>query len=140
MFRSLVIISLTILTVACGNFGKFEKPPEVKAHLNSEVSQQQLLDMQSSNEHFLLLDVRSSEEFSDGHIPDALNIAHTELVTNLNNLFTFKDKNIVVYCRSGRRAKIAIDILKENGFKHVSHLTGDMNAWQAANMTVKTEH
>lgn len=139
MFRFLIIFSLITFTAACGNFGKFEKPPEAKAKLTGEVSQQQLLDMKSNNEHFLLLDVRSAEEFAASHIPGAVNISHTDLVNNLNNVFIYKDKNIVVYCRSGRRAGIAIDILKENSFRHVNHLTGDMNAWQAAGLTVVTE-
>lgn len=135
----LVIFSLITFTAACGNFGKFEKPPEVMANLTGEVSQQQLIDMQSSNENFLLLDVRSAEEFATSHIPGAVNISHTDLVRNLNNVFTYKDKNIVVYCRSGKRAGIAIDILKENSFRHVNHLSGDMNGWQAANLAIATE-
>lgn len=139
MFRILVIFSLITFTAACGNFGKFEKPPEPMAKLTGKVNQQQLLDMQSNNENFLLLDVRSPEEFDAGHIPGSVNISHDQLVSNLNNVFTYKDKNIVVYCRSGKRAGIAIDILKENSFHHVNHLTGDMNGWQAAGLKVVTE-
>ncbi|TRX55893.1 rhodanese-like domain-containing protein [Thalassomonas sp. M1454] len=139
MFRIFIIFSLIAFTSACGNFGKFEKPPEVMAKLSGEVSQQQLLDMQSTNENFLLLDVRTPEEFAAAHIPGAVNISHDELVSNLNNVFTYKDKNIVVYCRSGKRAGIAIDILKENGFRQAHHLSGDMNGWQAAGLKVVTE-
>lgn len=104
--------------------------------LNGNIEQQQLLTMQSSDENFLLLDVRSSKEFNEGHIPGSMNISHQELADRLAEISLFKDKNVVVYCRSGRRAGIAIDILKGNNFQHLSHLSGDMQGWQAAELDV----
>jgi rhodanese-related sulfurtransferase len=42
-----------------------------------------------------------------------------------------KDKDVVIYCRSGRRSALAADVLAANGYSRLSHLEGDMNAWVA---------
>ena len=131
MRYQLIITFITLLT-ACASADV--KPESEK--LSGNIEQQQLLNMQSSNEDFLLLDVRSKEEFEQGHIVGAQNISHDELSSKLESITHFKDKNIVVYCRSGRRAGMAIDVLKENDFKHLSHLSGDMQEWQKANLAI----
>ncbi len=66
----------------------------------------------------LIIDVRSNEEFIEGHLPQAINIPHH----NISRLATFaKDKTqpIFIYCRSGRRAGIAEDTIAELGYKHI---------------------
>ncbi|GAB4240927.1 MAG: hypothetical protein Kow00109_16120 [Acidobacteriota bacterium] len=79
-------------------------------------------------EHALLLDVRSPEEFAAGHIPGAVNINITELPDRLEGVdkLTKGDKNhpIVVYCRSGRRAAHAKDLLLDHGYLRVTNLGG----------------
>ena len=100
------------------------------------VSQQQLLSMQSAKPQkaFLLLDVRSSEEYAEGHISGAIDVSHNNVKEKLSMLSEYKDKTVVVYCRSGRRAGIAENILVNSGFTQVKHLTGDMNGWLAADL------
>ena len=69
------------------------------------ISQQDLLtalDKETAN--ILVLDVRSAKEYSDGHIAGAINISHNTIEDNLSQLAQYKDKTVVVYCRSGRRA------------------------------------
>ncbi|WOH37141.1 rhodanese-like domain-containing protein [Thalassotalea fonticola] len=131
MHKLIVIIFITLLT-ACSSVAENEQ--QIK--LSGDIAQQQLLKMQTANEDFLLLDVRSTEEYNEGHIPGAINISHQKLANRLAEIGQFKDKNIVVYCRSGRRAGIAIDILRDNKFKHLSHLSGDMQGWQTADLDV----
>lgn len=79
----------------------------------------------------VILDVRSEEEYADGHVPGALHIPHDELAARLTELETSKDKPIVVYCRSGKRAAKALTILHEAGFTRLLHLTGDMPGWES---------
>ncbi|WNC69275.1 rhodanese-like domain-containing protein [Thalassotalea nanhaiensis] len=131
MHKFIAIILATLIT-ACSSVTNTEQPIQI----SSEIDQQQLLKMQTANEDFLLLDVRSREEFDEGHIPGSVNISHQELADKLDQVSQFKDKNIVVYCRSGRRAGIAIDILKENNFQHTSHLVGDMQGWKKSNLEI----
>lgn len=128
MFRRIIVIINIVLICACAS---------PISQLPADVEQQQLLSLQQSAEDFLLLDVRSVDEFNQAHIPGAVNISHLELLDNLTSVNTYKNKNIIVYCRSGRRAAIAIDTLKKNGFNQVHHLSGDMLAWQDANLAIK---
>lgn len=133
MLQKILIVLTCWLIVAC-NSGPSTAPITA---LGDSIDQNQLLTLQASDEFFLLLDVRSKEEYDDGHIPDSTHIAYTELVDNLDHIAVYKNKNIVVYCRSGRRANIAIETLKANGFKHVHHLSGDMQGWQESQRPVE---
>lgn len=105
------------------------------------MTQAQLLSLQSAplSPAFTLLDVRSSEEYNAGHIQGAVNISHDTLNTQLNLLPQDKNQLVVVYCRSGRRAGVAEQILKENGYTRVTHLAGDMNGWQESELPLATK-
>jgi rhodanese-related sulfurtransferase len=74
-----------------------------------------------------VLDVRSPEEFVSGYVPGAVNIPHDQLASRLAEVP--KDKEIVLYCRSGRRAALAADVLAANGYSRLEHLEGDIAAW-----------
>ena len=106
---------------------------------NSDISQQALQKVMVSAEKnkVVLLDVRSPEEYAEGHVPGAINISHTQIKANLAKLLPHKNDMVVVYCRSGRRAGMAKDILAENGFTKLRHLSGDMNAWYDANLPIE---
>ncbi|MDG1750496.1 MAG: rhodanese-like domain-containing protein [Thalassotalea sp.] len=102
----------------------------------SKISQQQLLSLQHAAKapEFIVLDVRSDEEFKAGHIKGALNISHDAIEQHLSTLSEYKDKTVIVHCRSGRRAQAAEAILQSNGFTQLKHLEGDYNAWVAADL------
>ncbi len=84
-------------------------------------------------EHFdnddILIDVRTQKEFESGSISSAINIPLDEI---RNRLAEFpKDKNIRIYCEAGLRGYLAQRILKQNGLKKVSNLSGGYKLWQA---------
>lgn len=79
----------------------------------------------------LVLDVRRPDEFAAGHVPGAVNIPHDQIADRLAELEASKDRPIVAYCGSGRRAAIALAVLHEAGFTKLLHLTGDMPGWAA---------
>jgi rhodanese-related sulfurtransferase len=92
------------------------------------MSQDALLQHQAQHpDHLFLLDVRTPQEYAEGHIAGAVNVPYDQLATRLAEVP--KDKDVVLYCRSGRRAGIAADVLAANGYTRLSHLEGDMNAW-----------
>jgi len=74
----------------------------------------------------LLLDVRTVEEYEDGHIDGAVNIPHlkvtAEKILELSN--NEKNKSIVIYCKSGRRAGFVKTLLESNGFTNVYNVGG----------------
>lgn len=86
----------------------------------------------------LVLDVRSAEEYHAGHVPGAVNIPHDEVEAALPRLEPFRSREVVVYCRSGRRAALALAVLGKAGFTTLEHLAGDMQEWTAAGLPVDT--
>lgn len=93
--------------------------------------------MDKGDTNLVILDVRTPEEFASGHIPGAINISHDQLPNRLAEIAGAKDKDVVVYCRSGRRSAIAQQALEAQGFKRVLHLEGDMLQWQAEQRAVE---
>ena len=76
----------------------------------------------------LLIDVRSPEEYAEGHVEDALLIPHTQFFSA--DIPAEKDASIYLYCKMGPRAEFAASILKERGYTKVTNLGGldDMEA------------
>jgi phage shock protein E len=75
--------------------------------------------VQRIKEGALVVDVRSPEEFQSGHLEGAVNIPHTSIAQNIAQFGADKGRNIVVYCRSGRRSGLALTELVALGFTNV---------------------
>lgn len=88
------------------------------------------------NDDALMLDVREDNEWAVGHIPNAKHIRLGQLSDQLAQLEKFKDKPIVVYCRSGNRSGRACAMLKKSGFSNASNLAGGIVAWEQANLPI----
>lgn len=97
----------------------------------TDISQDALMQRIKSDHAQLILDVRSPEEYKAGHIPGAINIPHDQVGSRLVEISSHKNKEVVLYCRSGRRVAIAADILQSAGFSKLLHLNGDMYDWQS---------
>jgi phage shock protein E len=67
----------------------------------------------------LLIDVRSSEEFSAGALPGAIRIGHDEIAAQIASIAPDKDRPLVLYCRSGRRSGLAKQSLENLGYRQV---------------------
>lgn len=78
-----------------------------------------------------VLDVRTPQEYSSGHIKGAVLIPYTQLEERIDEV-PGNRTIVVVYCRSGRRSEIASRILQEEGFTDVNNMLGGINAWKAA--------
>jgi rhodanese-related sulfurtransferase len=63
----------------------------------------------------LVLDVRTVQEFRDGHIPGAVNVPVHELASRIDEIAEYREQEVVVHCRSGRRARNADAVLEEAG-------------------------
>ena len=111
----------------------------ITANVNAkDISQNELkLLMQGENKP-LLIDVRTELEYAKGHLFGAINISHTVLKQRLAELSGTKNHQVVLYCRSGKRAAVAEKILVTNGFTQVDHLIGDMIAWQKNGLPLVT--
>lgn len=85
----------------------------------------------------LIVDVRSPEEYGDGHVPGAINIPFQDIDQHLVALRSHPQ--LVVYCERGGRANVAETTLSDAGFTTVLHLKGDMSGWRAENLPTETD-
>ena len=127
--RGLVLLcalaSLTVLAACEG---------EVPSASSGTISADALIS--SPPEGLLILDVRTADEFSAGHIQDAVNVPHDQLEARLEDLGGKTDQPIVVYCERGGRAAQAESVLAAAGYSTVLHLEGDMSGWREAGRPV----
>ncbi|WP_438497039.1 rhodanese-like domain-containing protein [Paenibacillus sp. IHBB 3054] len=118
LLSSLSIILLVIVFM----YIRFGKTKGLKT-LNGEAFKREL----EQSKEAVLIDVRESGEFKGGHIKGAKNIPLSELNLRLGDLP--KDRDLLLYCRSGMRSKRAAKILLKNGFAKIAHLNGGLGAW-----------
>ena len=72
----------------------------------------------------LVIDVRTAEEYRQGHVRDALNIPYGEIASRIAALIPDRDTSIVLYCRSGRRAGVAEHALRQLGYGRIENRGG----------------
>ena len=120
---SLVLIPILIFIIQCNS----PKSVESKSK-NPEMSIKKQIEKGA-----FLVDVRTPEEFAEGHIAKAVNMNVNDNDFESKIATLDKEKPVMVYCRSGGRSAKAAGILKEKGFKHVYDLDGGMIGWNEAN-------
>ena len=103
------------------------------APVDSEASYQQIsmdeaIAIMESESDYMILDVRTTEEFADKHIPDAINIPNETIGTEDIPELPDKDQLILVYCRSGNRSKQASEKLVALGYTNIVEF-GGINDW-----------
>ena len=85
----------------------------------------------------LILDVRTPDEYSSGHIKDAKLIPLHQLESRLSEIDNPKENPVLVYCRSGNRSTVASEILIRHGFKRLYNLRSGVIGWQRAGKELK---
>lgn len=70
------------------------------------------------------IDVRSAEEFNSGHLQNSVNIPHDQIIEGIKSVSSDKNAPINLYCRSGRRAEVALNELKKAGYTNVTNHGG----------------
>ena len=109
--------------------------PEFKQLVNEakkeiqEIVPEDLREMRSAAQDFVLIDVRDKEEASKGMIPGAVHISRGMLEHNIDQVTSDKDKKIVRYCGGGSRSALSAWMLKKMGFKDVISLAGGYRGW-----------
>jgi rhodanese-related sulfurtransferase len=88
------------------------------------------------NQGAALLDVRSTEQYAEGHIRGARNLPIERLADGLDSLKRYKDKPVIVYCERGGSATAAMRQLAQQGFGKVVNLRGGLSAWRAEQLPV----
>ncbi len=107
----------------------------IKKAAVAAVSSQQLVNM-VNRQHALILDIRSTDEFSKGHITAAKNIQLSQLNEHVNELEKWKNQPIIIVCNAGIQANSASTLLKKQGFEQVFKLRGGMQSWLGDSLPV----
>jgi len=102
-----------------------------------EITPRDLAVRLSSDQPPVVLDVRSDEEWTAGHIPGAIHIPHDQLRARRDEVP--KDRQVVVHCAIAPRARLAEATLIEAGHPQVWHLSGGFIAWQNDGLAIATD-
>lgn len=94
-------------------------------------------ELASDNKPFLV-DVRTSDEYAEGHIADAINVPLSDLAANLN-LLPAQDANLVIVCGSGHRSALAMTALNLLGYSSTRSLISGVGGWKAAELPLVTD-
>jgi rhodanese-related sulfurtransferase len=89
-----------------------------------------------NHQEAVVVDVRPAADFHKGHIINAINIPGNGFANQMGILSKYKDKPIIVSCRSGAQSSSACQQLKKAGYEQVYNLKGGILAWQSANLPV----
>ena len=118
--KKLVFLLLAVMMLtACGQ-DKENNQGAVYVNITADEAKQ----IMDNEEGYIILDVRTQEEYDEGHIPGAIVISHEEIAEKAEGVLTDKNQLILVYCRSGRRSKIAVEALEELGYTNIKEFGG----------------
>ncbi|MEW6330507.1 MAG: rhodanese-like domain-containing protein [Pseudomonadota bacterium] len=90
-----------------------------------------------NRENGVVVDVCEPQEFSAGHVPNAINLPLSSLKDRLRDLEKHKNKPIIVSCRSGNRSLQGAVTLRKHGFATVYNLSGGLLAWERDNLPLE---
>jgi len=119
MKKLIFLLLAVMLLTACGQ-DKENDQGAVYVNITAEEAKQ----IMDTEEGYIILDVREQEEYDAGHIPGAILIPYTQIAEKAEEVLTDKDQLILVYCRSGRRSKIAAEALAELGYTNIKEFGG----------------
>lgn len=125
-----IFLAGTLFFAGCSEVLAKKEPTMISPEKVSEI-------LKTQKDSYIILDVRTKEEFDLGHLDSALLVPVDELETRYGELS--KDKPIIVYCRSGSRSAKAAALLVSKGFSQVYDMTGGINAWTSKGYPVIVE-
>jgi len=145
--KALLLIMLSALLAAgaammggCAGEEPAAAPPA--GQIIEDISTQEAYDMIQQNQNnpdFIIIDVRTPEEFAEGHLEDAVNIDfYSDMLASELSVMN-KDKAYLIYCRSGGRSGSTLDIMEDEGFLEVYNILGGIIAWQEEGLPTTLE-
>ena len=114
--KKLIFLFLAVmLLTACGQ-------NKEAAYVN--ITAEEAKQIMDTEEGYIILDTRTQEEYDEGHIPGAIQISYDEIEEKAEGMLPDKDQLLLVYCRSGRRSKLAAEALVELGYTNIKEFGG----------------
>ena len=115
LFRLFIVI-FSLLLVSCSS--------EITSVSYEQINAEQARILMSTEKDYVIIDSRTQEEFDAGHIDGAIMIPEYEIKERAPEMLANKEQLILVYCRSGRRSKIAAQALVDLGYTNVKEFGG----------------
>jgi phage shock protein E len=118
-----ILLGLSVLGFAgCG------QAEEKNAASYQSITQEEAKEIMASDEDYIIVDVRTTEEYDTGHIPGAICIPNESIGNEEITQLPDKEQVILVYCRSGNRSRQASDKLAKMGYTNIREF-GGINDW-----------
>ena len=118
--RKLILLLLAaMLLVGCGQANQNNREA---VYMN--ITAQEAKQIMDTEEGYIILDTRTQAEYDEGHIPGAIVIPHDEITDRAEEELPDKDQLLLVYCRSGRRSKLAAEALVELDYTNIKEFGG----------------
>ena len=119
MKKILLVMLAMLLLTACGQTTE-NKQEAVYMNITAQEAKE-IMDTQTG---YIILDTRTHEEYDTGHIPGAIVLPYDEVLEKAEGILKDKDQLILVYCRSGRRSKLAAEDLVKLGYTNIREFGG----------------
>ena len=119
MKKLIILLLAMILLTGCGQ----DKENNREA-VYVNITAQQAKEIMDTREDYIILDTRTQEEYDESHIPGAILIPYDEISEKAEGVLTDKNQLILVYCRSGRRSKLAAEDLVKLGYTNIKEFGG----------------
>ena len=113
-----ILLSMILLT-ACG-----QNKENTQEAVYMNITAQQAKEIMDTQEGYIILDTRTQEEYDAGHIPGAIVLPYDEVLEKAEGILLDKNQLILVYCRSGRRSKLAAEDLVKLGYTNIKEFGG----------------
>lgn len=130
----MLTVALTLFSCGCGKENDIKNDNITKENITEnstvnslgyeQISGEEAKKIMDSETGYIIIDARTQEEFDEGHIENAILIPEYEISERAEKELTDKNQLILVYCRSGRRSKIAAQALVELGYTNVKEFGG----------------
>lgn len=126
--NSMVLIFASLFAILSCNSPSENGDSGSFKNINAEESKQ-MIDENSKNDQFIILDTRTTGEYKQGHIQNSvfLDFSAKDFYTKVAALD--KEKSYLIYCHSGGRSGITMDYMKKNGFKEAWNMSGGIVSW-----------
>lgn len=121
---ALLLAVLCLSFWGCGENAQREDEGETTAVTYAQISAEEAKNIMDTETDYVIIDARTQEEFDEGHIEGAILIPEYEIAQRAEKELSDKEQLILVYCRSGRRSKIASQALADLGYTNVREFGG----------------
>lgn len=124
--------TVELLPAIAGGSGRIIRFADLRSELDADVAQIEAADIAGLTADTLFIDVRTSEEWREGHLPGAVHIDRGFLEMNIEAIAPERSQAVVCYCASGTRSLLAARTLEDMGYTDVASLRGGIQGWARA--------